>query len=227
MSARQAIHKAIIQAKYENNGADTSWLQNPIINPCIAPNMSREVELKLDASHPLGESVTVTMVGPPEASAAQCRGIAEKILVKEAHCELAPCSFNGVHQPPLEKTFAREDVYVFSYFYDRTKPLGMPESFTLRELQELTAKVCQGESGWGVFSSVEGALGELRDRPEWCMDLNFMLALLHTGYEMPIDREVKIAKKIKGNELGWCLGASLPLLSEDSGWQCRFKEVTK
>jgi guanosine-diphosphatase len=30
---------------------------------------------------------------------------------------------------------------------------------------------------------------------------------LHTGYEMPIDREVKIAKKIKGNELGWCLGA--------------------
>jgi guanosine-diphosphatase len=24
---------------------------------------------------------------------------------------------------------------------------------------------------------------------------------------MPIDREVKIAKQIKGNELGWCLGA--------------------
>ena len=34
-----------------------------------------------------------------------------------------------------------------------------------------------------------------------------MLALLHTGYEMPLDREVKTAKKIKGNELGWCLGA--------------------
>jgi Golgi nucleoside diphosphatase len=47
----------------------------------------------------------------------------------------------------------------------------------------------------------------IEDRPEWCLDLNFMLALLHTGYEMPIDREVKIAKTIKGNELGWCLGA--------------------
>ena len=36
-----------------------------------------------------------------------------------------------------------------------------------------------------------------------------MMALLHTGYEMPLSREVKIAKKIKNNELGWCLGARL------------------
>jgi guanosine-diphosphatase len=34
-----------------------------------------------------------------------------------------------------------------------------------------------------------------------------VLSLLHTGYEMPLSREVNIAKKIKGNELGWCLGA--------------------
>ena len=50
-------------------------------------------------------------------------------------------------------------------------------------------------------------MNELNDRPETCLDLNFMFALLHLGYEMPIDREVKMAKKIKGNELGWCLGA--------------------
>jgi Golgi nucleoside diphosphatase len=30
-----------------------------------------------------------------------------------------------------------------------------------------------------------------------------MMGLLHTGYEMPLSREVKIAKKIKNNELGW------------------------
>jgi len=67
---------------------------------------------------------------------------------------------------------------------------------------------------------------ELGDRPEWCLDLNFMLALLHTGYELSIEREVKIAKKIAGNELGWCLGASLPLLEANSGWSCRLKEVS-
>jgi len=207
MTAREAIHKVVVQAKYDANPTDTTWLAQGIVNPCIAPGMTRDIKVKLGASHPLGEVVTVNMTGPPDGSPAQCRGLAEKILTKDAACNLAPCSFGGVHQPSLEKTFAREDVYIFSYFYDRTEPLGMPESFTLKELKDVTAKVCNGEKSWDVFSGVEGALAELRDRPEWCLDLNFMLALLHTGYEMPIDREVKIAKTIKGNELGWCLGA--------------------
>ena len=197
MSARKSIHKAVVEAVKD---AEPS---KPIANPCIAPGMKREVNVTLE-----GDKIfRANMVGPTENSAAQCRGIVEKILKKDAACELAPCSFGGVHQPSLEKTFAREDVYAFSYFFDRTQPLGMPESFTIRELWDLTAKVCEGKSGWGVFESVEGAMDELKDRPEHCLDLSFMLGLLHTGYEMPIDREIKIAKKIKGNELGWCLGA--------------------
>jgi guanosine-diphosphatase len=83
----------------------------------------------------------------------------------------------------------------------------MPESFTLSELKDLVHRVCHGHSAWEIFHSIEGAMEELNGRPESCLDLSFMLALLHTGYEIPIDREVKIAKKIKGNELGWCLGA--------------------
>jgi len=227
MAARESVHKVVVQALYEDNQGDSTWLSKPILNPCIAPGMTREVEVKLGDAHPLGKVVRVNMTGPTDGLPAQCRGLTEKILAKDADCNLAPCSFNGVHQPSLEKTFAREDVYIFSYFYDRTQPLGMPESFTLKELKDLTARVCEGEKAWGVFSGVEGALSELKDRPEWCLDLNFMLALLHTGYEMPVDREVKIAKKIKGNELGWCLGASLPLLSQESGWKCRIKEISK
>ncbi|KAF1837816.1 hypothetical protein BDW02DRAFT_543394 [Decorospora gaudefroyi] len=72
---------------------------------------------------------------------------------------------------------------------------------------------------------MEGALDSLKKRPEWCLDLNFQYELLHSGYGMPMDREVKIAKKIKGNELGWCLGASLPLLENNSGWKCKITEV--
>ncbi|KAF2838146.1 hypothetical protein M501DRAFT_1005008 [Patellaria atrata CBS 101060] len=226
MEARSHLHKEIIQNLYTQDPSG-AWKSRPISNPCIAPGMSKEVEVPLDAGHPLGTSITVNMTGPSTASPAQCRGHAEKILQKDAECKLAPCAFNGVHQPSLEKTFAREDVYLFSYFYDRTAPLGMPESFTLAELKDLAHRVCQGEGSgaWDVFASVEGALEELRDRPDTCLDLNFMVALLHTGYEMPISREVRIAKKIKGNELGWCLGASLPLLSQESGWQCRIREV--
>ena len=203
MEARNSIHRAVVQAKTEANPNDSSWMSQPISNPCIAPGMETDVKVTMDDK----SIVPVKMVGPADSSAAQCRGLAEKILKKDTKCDLSPCSFGGIHQPSLEMTFAREDVYIFSYFYDRTQPLGMPESFTLRELRGLAAKVCEGEKSWGQFEGVEGAIEELKDRPEYCLDLNFMMALLHTGYEMPIDREVRIAKKIKGNELGWCLGA--------------------
>ncbi|KAL2848036.1 nucleoside phosphatase family-domain-containing protein [Aspergillus pseudodeflectus] len=232
MAARETVHKSLIETKLAANPNDLAWLKQPIVNPCIAPGMEREVKLKYEgeqAHHVLAPAVTVTMVGPKEGSpsaAAQCRGLTEKILKKEAECALAPCSFNGVHQPSLAKTFAREDVYIFSYFYERTKELGMPDSFTIDEMHDLTSTVCAGEPAWGVFEGVENALTELRDRPEWCLDLNFMLSLLHTGYEMPLSREVKVAKKIKNNEVGWCLGASLPLLSQESGWTCRVKEIS-
>ncbi|EFQ28041.1 GDA1/CD39 family protein [Colletotrichum graminicola] len=225
MSARKAVHKALIQDIFESKKSDDSWVKQPIVHPCIAPGMVREVEVELDDNHPLGRTMTFNMTGPSQAAPAQCRNLAEKILKKDEDCKLAPCSFNGVHQPSLAKTFSREDVYIFSYFYDRTKPLGMPDSFTLREMHDLTNSVCGGEKSWDLFASIPGALKELQGRPEHCLDLNFMMALLHTGYEMPIDREVKIAKKIKGNELGWCLGASLPLLSPGSGWQCRVNQV--
>jgi len=225
MEARNNLHREVVQGMHENHPDGKAWLSKPISNPCLHPGTSREIVVQLSENHPLGKSVSVNMTGPATGSPTQCRALAEKTLKKEAECRLSPCAFNGVHQPSLAKTFAREDVYLFSYFYDRVQPLGMPESFTLRELKDLTARVCEGGDAWKVFESVPGALEELRDRPETCLDLNFMLALLHTGYEMPIDREVMIAKKIRGNELGWCLGASLPLLSQESGWKCRVQQV--
>lgn len=226
MSAREALHASVLEHMHKQNPDSRAWLSKPIPNPCITPGTQKQVNVTMPADHPLAGLHSVVMEGPIDALPAQCRALAEGILFKEKECAIAPCSFNGVHQPSLDKTFAREDVYIFSYFYDRTHDLGMPESFTLRELHDLTEKVCGGEKHWDGFAGIEGALADLRDRPEWCLDLNFMTALLHTGYEMPIDREVKIAKKIKGNELGWCLGASLPLLAPNSGWECRIREVS-
>lgn len=246
MSARDAIFSQLVNDVYEAHGADRTWLTQPVVNPCFASGMSKIVSVKLGDDHPLGATREFNFTGPSVTGApAQCRSLSEKILKKDAECKLSPCSFNGVHQPSIAKTFAQEEIYFLSYFYDRTQPLGMPDSFTLREMQELANKVCGGEKDWDLFTSVAGALEELRDRPEHCMDLSFMVALAHTGYDMPIDREVKIAKKIKDNELGWCLGArcvplppplfpnlddandnfSLPLLSQTSGWQCKLTEI--
>lgn len=208
MAARNNIHVTVLDAMHKEKGSsDQTWLSEPIPHPCIIPGMSKEIKVELPASHPLGAEVKVKVQGPSIGAPVQCQALAEKTLRKDAECKLHPCAFDGVHQPSLEKTFAQEDVYLFSYFYDRIKPLGVPESFTLRELKELATRVCQGKSAWDVFHGVDGALAELNGRPETCLDLNFMFSVLHTGYEMPLDREVKMAKKIKGNELGWCLGA--------------------
>lgn len=215
-SAREAILVRLVADVYEANKPDESWMHKPVVNPCFSVGKSKLVKVPMPEDHPLASKapLALNMTGPAAAAPAQCRKLAEAILKKDAACALAPCSFNGVHQPSIGKTFAREDVYFLSYFYDRTQSLGMPESFTLRELHDLAATVCGGEAAWDVFGAVPGALDdELRGRPEHCMDLNFMVALTHTGYEMPMDREVKIAKKIKGNELGWCLGARWVLKS--------------
>lgn len=232
MSARKALHTLILDKEVEANPDTLAWLEDPIANPCIAPGTKRRVNITFEAGHPLKGEQSILMYGPVDSLPTQCRSLTEELLHKEAKCNLAPCSFNGVHQPSLAKTFAKEDLYVFSYFYDRTKDLGMPDSFTIRELHDLTHKVCSGQETWKTTfagaKTPEGTkvLDELADRPEWCLDLNFMLALLHTGYELPIDREVNIAKKIGGNELGWCLGASLPLLEGNSGWQCKLSQVS-
>jgi guanosine-diphosphatase len=208
MAARNSIHLNLLNDIYAKEKS-LDFLEKPIRNhPCINAGKSDIIKVKLPEDSPLGRGeIELNVTGPAIPAPAQCRSLAEKILVKDAHCKLAPCSFNGVHQPSLAKTFAREDVYIFSFFYDRTKPLGMPDSFTLRELHDLTHTVCSGEDAWDAFSHLPEALDELRDRGEYCLDLNFMIGLLHTGYDMPIDREVRVAKKIKDNELGWCLGA--------------------
>ncbi|KAL1922352.1 uncharacterized protein VTP21DRAFT_9891 [Calcarisporiella thermophila] len=187
--------------------SDAAARDNEVHDPCLPLKHVEEVQLN--------ESVrgyrTVRVVGTGAGFAA-CRAVAEQILNKEKECPLAPCSFNGTYQPSLEETFHQHDIYAFSYFYDLTYPLGMPSEFSVRELRELTDDVCKGETR--KFAHVPGAEAELRGSPNFCKDLSFIYTLLHTGYGIPEDRMLKIAKKIRGAETGWCLGASLAMLDE-------------
>lgn len=192
-------------------------------SPCLPPgSIAKEEKVKISDD----EIYTVTFKGPKAAAGAQCRFLADKILNKDAACKTPPCSFNGIHQPSLVHTFKEtSDLYVFSYFYDRTQPLGLPLAFTLQELHDLARTVCNGEEVWeSVFGGIEGSMSELSKEPQWCLDLNFQVSLLHTGYDIPLQRELKTAKTIADNELGWCLGASLPLLESDN-WKCKVSKI--
>ncbi|VVT50739.1 uncharacterized protein SAPINGB_P002864 [Magnusiomyces paraingens] len=195
-----------------------------------------EEDLLVDGSTPQthSENLLVTMVGPKIAQdPEECIDITLQILNLDVQCHLDPCSFNGIHQPDISETFGKRSnsstdapLYIFSYFYDRTFPLGLPQKFPLSEFTTLLADVCQGPQAWSRQRKVYGGeinprfkdlsnevIQELDGRPEWCLDLAVMYSLLSKGYGIPLDREVTIAKKIHNHELGWCLGAAIGLLS--------------
>ncbi|KAG0674965.1 Guanosine-diphosphatase [Kluyveromyces marxianus] len=225
MQGRNRINSVLVETAIKDGKIEKGQTAktHELISPCLPPGqVAKNEKVKLSSN----EIYTVTFKGPSVPAGPQCRFLADKILNKDAECKTPPCSFNGVHQPSLVHTFKEtNDLYVFSYFYDRTQPLGLPLSFTLQELQDLARTVCNGEDVWkSVFSGIEDSIDQLSKEPQWCLDLSFQVSLLHTGYDIPLHRELRTAKTIANNELGWCLGASLPLLESDN-WTCRVSEV--
>ena len=133
---------------------------------------------------------------------------------------MKPCSFNGVYQPSLLDTFPNGKVILLSYFYDRLRPL-LPDSPTappikVSTLAALAQQLCQGKPTWKEQWGLDDDLMfELEDRPEWCLDMTFMHALLRLGYEFDDNREVEIGKQIDGTELGWALGATITMVGAE------------
>ncbi|KAI8968327.1 nucleoside phosphatase GDA1/CD39 [Mycotypha africana] len=175
-----------------------------VYHPCLPENYKENMATD--------NGTTVQLIGTG-AGYTECRGIIERVFNKDKLCEVGPCAFDGVYQPSLTETFKDRDLYVFSYFYDLTQPLGMPTEFSVKELGELTDRVCRGETK--PFQHVPGALQLLKEKPDFCLDLTYLYNLLKYGYEIPADRLVRTAKKINGAETGWCLGASIAMLDEN------------
>ncbi|SCU86605.1 LAFA_0E01904g1_1 [Lachancea sp. 'fantastica'] len=222
MEGRNKVNALLVETALKDGRIDKSDKKVTLTSPCLAPGaVASGVEVQLAN----GDEYIVTFKGPVTPAGAQCRSLTDSVLKKEAKCSLPPCSFNGVHQPSLVSTFKESnDLYIFSYFYEKTHPLGLPRSFTLQELADLARMVCSGQEVWdSVFSGIEGSVSQLEKEPQWCLDLTFQVSLLHTGYDIPLNRELKTAEKLADSELVWCLGASLPLLDGEN-WSCQISE---
>ncbi|WRT67376.1 uncharacterized protein IL334_004347 [Kwoniella shivajii] len=216
MRARRSVHNLIAftwsfgqgQVEWEHLSETTQ-----VPNPCLSKGTSRRVELDPPGRQP----VNVTMHGGNGGFEA-CNRVVELVMAKDAICEVKPCSFNGVYQPSLLDTFPRGQLLALSYFTDRIKPLmsSTRESIlTISDLTTLAKDVCAGPDSWSRrFGNNPTAMAELEDRPEYCLDLTFMNALLGLGYELGPERELMVEKKLRGVELGWALGAGLALVEK-------------
>lgn len=112
-----------------------------------------------------------------------CRGLVERVFEKEKECLQKPCAFGGIYQPSLADTFAGHDLYIFSYFYDLTQPLGMPFEFSVQDFGELAYHVC--EQNYEAFRNVPNVVHLIESTPSYCLDLTYMYTLLRVGYNIP------------------------------------------
>ncbi|KAI8884051.1 hypothetical protein K501DRAFT_248623 [Backusella circina FSU 941] len=196
MEARKRMHKQSMDLHVEESRAI-------IHSPCLPKGLNWD--------YTKGDS-PIQFFGL--GSYVDCLGVADLMLNKDKTCEFSPCSFDGIYQPPISDAFKHGPIYIFSYFHDRTQPLGLPATFRLPELATLTESICNGEFLDNVTDVT--LRDEILDRPEWCLDLSFIYRLLSYGYEIPSDRELTVAKKIDGVETGWCLGAAIAILNDNS-----------
>ncbi|OXM81002.1 guanosine-diphosphatase [Cryptococcus neoformans Bt63] len=216
MRARRSVHNLVAftwsfgqgEVEWENLSEDVQ-----VPNPCLSKGMTRRVAL----DPPGRQTVNVTMHGG-NGNFEACNRVVELVMAKDAICEVKPCSFNGVYQPSLLDTFPRGQLLALSYFTDRIKPLLPSSSSSTLSISELTSMakdVCAGPDAWADrWGSDATAMEELAGRPEYCLDLTFMNALLGLGYELSPERELMVEKKLRGVELGWALGAGLALVEK-------------
>ncbi|KAI0086951.1 nucleoside phosphatase family-domain-containing protein [Irpex rosettiformis] len=210
MRARQSVHRLVdFMSSFQKAAKDGT-----VANPCLAKGTQRLVTI---ADERTEVEKNVTMSGTDVGSFQACDRVVQLVMAKDAVCEMKPCSFNGVYQPSLLDTFPNGKVLLLSYFYDRLYPLLQPispdEPITVSTIATLATDICEGKSSWTkLWGKDNDLMKELDERPEWCLDMTFMHALLRLGYEFGDKREVEIGKRIDGTELGWCLGATIALV---------------
>ncbi|EIN12644.1 hypothetical protein PUNSTDRAFT_124404 [Punctularia strigosozonata HHB-11173 SS5] len=206
MRARKSVHRLVdFVASFRKPGTT-------VANPCLARGTERVVEVEDERSK---TARNVTMVGEDIGSFEACNRVVELVMAKDAVCEVKPCSFDGVYQPSLMETFPSGKVLLLSYFFDRLDPLLSKSStpVTVSSIADLATDVCLGRESWVKrWGNDKNAMDELEGRPEYCLDLTFMHALLRLGYEFDAERTVTIGKQIAGTELGWCLGATIAMV---------------
>ncbi|KAG5485605.1 hypothetical protein LSCM4_06561 [Leishmania orientalis] len=134
-------------------------------------------------------------------------------------CKVASCGIADVFQPPLAKFSG--DIYAFSFVFDLLDlanssllPAGAAVStekfeVKLADLAKIGEAHCSTLSLHRIAeATAKGGLGSLKPEYE-CMYYSYMYALLRHGYQVPEKRVLHVAKKIRGYEAAWSLGASL------------------
>ncbi|KAH8916275.1 nucleoside phosphatase GDA1/CD39 [Atractiella rhizophila] len=222
MEARRTIHNLLVHTTLWSSlrtKTPMAWddlkSDTRIPHPCFYPGSEKKVMLDPKDR----EKKEVTFYGPEGNKPYEaCRRLVNLAVGKDQLCTLPPCSFGGVWQPLMNAHFSGP-LWALSYFTDRILPLLHTSAswgtISLGELKSMARDVCEGPKSWGTWLDGAELEEEMRGRPEWCLDLGWMIGLLEVGWELDDTRELLVGKQVDGVELGWSLGATLAMLEGD------------
>ena len=153
-----------------------------------------------------GEDEAHPCLPSPLLEFGSCHATVAAALRVDAPCAAPPCSFDGVFQPDADAI--PDDLYIFSFFFDRAQEARLAEAITLSHYHDAAQAACAPDAASGPLADA------VAKNPHLCMDLTFMFALLRDGVGLAPDRRLRLTKKIRGIETGWCLGATIHMLDQ-------------
>ncbi|XP_033102855.1 ectonucleoside triphosphate diphosphohydrolase 8-like [Anneissia japonica] len=114
-----------------------------------------------------------------------------------APCEIEPCSFDGVYQPPPYGKFL-----AFSGYYYAINNLNLTSNVTLNQLNTTRDEFCQ--RNWTDIKEIPG----LQDNTHvFCFDINYVYVLLVDAYNFTQDNwNIEFVRDVDGANVGWSLG---------------------
>lgn len=165
-------------------------------NPCMNSGKAVMVEMPFDES---GRHVSLTGSGDYE----KCKKVVDEVLTQPAMgtCACEVCTYHGAAQP-----HAIAEYIAIAFYRERTIAVGLGDSVTLRDIVAKGVEVCR--------LGVEEVMGKYPDIPngvatDLCLDLAYIAVHLEKGHGIREGGGTKlmVLDKIRGFELGWCLGA--------------------
>lgn len=213
--ARRRYLAQLINALPENTNKydDDDFQTRKLSDPCTPKGAKLKFEFK-------DKDFTIIGSGNYE----QCTKSIYPLLLKNLPCEDEPCLFNGVHAPRIDY---KKDRFVGTseYWYTANDVFKMGGEYNFREFNEQVVNFCSSDWQTIKHKSDNGAFNNMPEEflKDTCFKANWVLNVLHEGFELPIlgvEKEIPDTKtdeyplfqsleKINERDLSWTLGRIL------------------
>ncbi|XP_076470889.1 ectonucleoside triphosphate diphosphohydrolase 7-like [Babylonia areolata] len=171
----------------------------PVYDPCLPSGMPLLTKTE--------EGTEQNFVGTGRFS--ECKTLMEPLLNLTVACTRSPCSFNGVHQPPID--FSNTRFYGFSEFwYTMEDVYGIGGHYDYKTFERNAKEFCStswSQLEWRYKHNLYPKADDHRFKYE-CIKSAWLTVVLHKGFQFPENfDQFDSAQLIEGKDVQWTLGA--------------------